>query len=243
MRPYHGSTDEGEFPYSGNYSAFGPFPKYSIPRYSTSEDKILVADFDFGEFLPCTDYALEFGKQKTLEIPLFNGKFTIPVGFNFDINLTLNIVDDIYHSMKKYLVQCINNIYNVDKNEAVPFYKTAWVIDLTVFRSGFEKNYRVKLIGCPINYSHSYNGEQEAKKTMLNLSIGIIGIIDTVNSQIGENNWEKKTSWTQVSLNPNGKVMTVEQGQEQENQKASAAAPGGNSNRELINMDDLGILT
>jgi hypothetical protein len=214
MKPYNYSNTGARNKDTGNWeghdgvgSVFGKLPYYYIPQISV-DGQITYKRFSFGKNLPVISYELNFGTQHTKDIPLYNNSgFVFPIGFNYNILLSLNIVDDMFHSMKKYLVKCLNDIYDMKKNEAAPFYKAAWEVDLTIFRTGFEKNYRTKLIGCPINYTLIYDGQSEPGATQIHLDLGIVGIVspsaENVKIGAGVNNWESENTWVQVTLNPN----------------------------------------
>jgi len=200
MKPFHYAE--------GVESVFGEFPIYEIPRVGDNGE-VYAGTFDFGEYLPAIAYTLNFGSQIMKSIPLFNGSnMQMPIGFAYDVVMTLEIVDDVYHSMKNYIVQSLNSIYNIEDNEVTPFQQAAWEIDLTIYRSGFEKSYRAKLIGCPINYHLSYEGQNDPNGSQVHLELGIVGIRrpNRVETVIGKNLWESKTKWTEVILNPGGGI-------------------------------------
>jgi hypothetical protein len=188
------------------------FPTYRVPRVGAN-GVVKVAEFDFGKYLPVVAYSLSFGNQVSKDIPLYNSSsMQFPVGFSYNIVLTLDIVDDVFHSMKNYINQSMNAIYNLDRNEVAVYYQAAWLVDLVIYKPGFEKSYRVKLIGCPVNYSFAHDGQSEPSAAQVHLELAIVGMksytnIDVSQNPIGKNDWAKGVNWTEVTLNPNGGVV------------------------------------
>jgi hypothetical protein len=182
-------------------------PSYRVPKI-TADGNISSTQFSFGANCPCLEYNLQFGNLSQRDIKLFNGsQFQFTAGFSYDMVLSLEILDDVYKSFHKYMNKYINSTYNLATNEVAPYNQSAFEITLILFRSGYQVNYMMKLIGIPINYTPILSGQSEPNTNQVHLDFSIIGLAGDIQDNSvsdGSSSWERSTRWTDVILNPGG---------------------------------------
>lgn len=214
LRPYTGSTMTVKNPIgssitAGEFESFTPeLPKIKIPVLS-DDGKMSIGEFDFGMNCPVLDYNLNFGNQKTKEIPYYNdSRMEFPTGFSYDMILMMSVLDDVNKSFHKYMNYYINSIYNVETNSLAPFHQAAFEIDLIIFKPGYNVNYMFRFIGVPNNYTPVLEGQSDPDEDRVTLQFSIIGLASGIGmtdpaSADPNEVWLKKLKWRDVILNPN----------------------------------------
>lgn len=139
-------------------------------------DRAGVGYVSFGEYCPALSYDLNYGSPKTEDVRLFNGSsMQVIHGMQYNITLNVSILDDVYHSMQKYMNQYYNCIYDLGGSSMAPYYACAFDIRLYVFRSGKQINHAIKLIGIPIDYPIKLEGSQDPNESRVDITFSIIG--------------------------------------------------------------------
>lgn len=130
----------------------------------------------FGEYCPALSYDLNMGSPKTEDVKLFNGSsMQVMHGMQYNMTLNVSILDDVYHSMQKYMNQYYNCVYDLGGSAMAPYYACAFDIRLYIFRSGKQINHALKLIGIPIDYPIKHAGSQDPDESRVDITFSIIG--------------------------------------------------------------------
>lgn len=181
-------------------------PVIEVPVWDMvdGELKCTFKQFDYGKMPPVTQYSFEVGSLRGSHIPLFDGNFNMPLGFDFENKLTLTFVEDEYHSMQKYMSMFINNIYRPTVGLMAPYDLCTWLVSLTAFRPGMNVNYNFNLICVPEAYTMSYQGAEGPGVETMNLALSIIGIKapEHAGAQVAPSSrWDAKDTWSKVNWN------------------------------------------
>jgi hypothetical protein len=149
---------------------------YSVSDHETIDDNNNY--FSFGYDCPCLTYNFNIGTIRSDQLKLWNGD-TIDTfnGMNYHMTLNMSILDDIYGSMNKYLMSYINACYDSVGGSMAPYWASLFVIDLIIFRTGKQINWRFKLIGSPIEWSPSLTGENSPNESRVDITFSIVGLI------------------------------------------------------------------
>lgn len=130
----------------------------------------------FGEYCPALSYDLNMGSPRTEDVKLFNGSsMQVMHGMQYNMTLNVSILDDVYHSMQKYMNQYYNCVYDLSESSMAPYYACAFDIRLYIFRSGKQINHALKLIGIPIDYPVKHSGSQDPDEARVDITFSIIG--------------------------------------------------------------------
>lgn len=134
--------------------------------------------FSFGHDCPCLTYNFNIGTIKTDQLKLWNGD-TLDTfnGMNYHMTLNMSVLDDLFGSFTKYWNSYINECYNPTNSSMAPYWASLFVIELIIFRTGKQINWHYKLIGSPIEWSPSFTGEQSPNEMRVDITFGIVGII------------------------------------------------------------------
>lgn len=187
-------------------------PVVEVPVWDVvdGELKCTFKQFDYGKMPPVTQYSFEVGSLRGSHIPLFDGNFNMPLGFDFENKLTLTFLEDEYHSMQKYMSMFINNIYRPTVGLMAPYDLCTWLVTLTAFRPGMNVNYSFNLICVPEAYTMSYQGTEGPGMETMNIALSIIGIKSPDNSGAevapsgradARDTWSK-VNWNDVTVKP-----------------------------------------
>lgn len=177
IRPYHPYSDGA--PLDDTYTP--ELPSYMVIDVVDGNGKG-YKEYSFGEYPPVISYNLDFGTSTAEQIPLANGVASFPTGWEYNINLSMEFVDDAYKSLYKYFAKYFNTIYNPLRNTVVPYQECAFEIVITVFRSSGNKdlkpiNIQYVLIGIPTGYANStLEGTSSVQEDMLRVNFSIVGM-------------------------------------------------------------------
>lgn len=194
-----------------DWSKVPELPKYKLPKglVSRKDDTPSSEWFSFGDNCPCLQYNIQFGNQVTKDIKLYNGsQFMIPLGFSYNINIGLDILDDIHGSMKAYMNKYLNSIYDLQTASVARYDQAAFEIDLVVFKPGYIPKVMFGFIAVPINYTPVYDGQNSPNEETIHIDFSVIGMIkmnestEINTSEKASDDW-KGTKWTQVTLSAN----------------------------------------
>lgn len=190
------------------------FPKYKLPYIgvgSDGKDDILeIVEFDYGLNCPCISYELQFGELRTDKIDLYNeSRLDFITGFEYNMSLSLTIVDDVYKSLHKYLSKYINSVYDIETNSVALYSQAAFEVTLMLFRAGYQLNYITKLICIPTSFDTMIKGKDSPDEEEISMEFSIIGMVkpeagDTKlpeSDAMSDGEW-KKTTWNQIILSP-----------------------------------------
>jgi hypothetical protein len=156
----------------------------SVPKLPTivypisiSNDRLNLVTRNLGEFCPCISYSLNIGSLGSKPIALTNGSsFSIPTSFQYNMTLSVDIVDDVYKSWYNYMCKYMNCLYDAKHNTALTLTDAAIEIELAIFRPGFLMNYRLRMYAVPTNFNNSLIGESEAQVNTVHVDYSIIGL-------------------------------------------------------------------
>lgn len=181
-------------------------PVIEVPVWDVVDGqlKCTFKQFDYGKTPPVTQYSFEVGSLRGSHIPLFDGNFNMPLGFEFENKLTLTFVEDEYHSMQKYMAMFINNIYRPTVGLMAPYDLCTWLVSLTAFRPGMNVNYSFNLICVPESYTMSYQGTEGPGVETMNIALSIIGIQSPTHSGATvapSSRWDAEDTWSKVNWN------------------------------------------
>lgn len=181
-------------------------PVVEVPVWDVVDGKLKCTfkQFDYGKTPPVTQYSFEVGSLRGSHIPLFDGNFNMPLGFEFENKLTLTFVEDEYHSMQKYMAMFINNIYRPTVGLMAPYDLCTWLVTLTAFRPGMNVNYSFNLICVPEAYTLSYQGTEGPGVETLNVALSIIGMQSPGHSGAAvapSSRWDAMDTWSKVNWN------------------------------------------
>lgn len=196
---------------NNGWSKVPELPKYKLPKGLVGEyDGTPSSEwFSFGDNCPCLQYNIQFGNQVTKDIKLYNGsQFMIPLGFSYNINIGLDILDDIHGSMKAYMNKYLNSIYDLQTASVARYDQAAFEIDLVVFKPGYIPKVMFGFIAVPVNYTPIYDGQNSPNEETIHIDFSVIGMIKMnestrINtSEKADDDW-KSTTWTEVTLSAN----------------------------------------
>jgi hypothetical protein len=154
-------------------------PVVQVPIWTTDGDgrlKCVFKEYDYGKMPPVVSYSFEVGSLRGSTVPIFDGSFNMPLGFEFENKLTLSFVDDEYHSMQKYMAMFINSIYSPSTGLMAPYDLCTWLVTLTAFRPGMGVNYSFQLICVPHSYTMSYQGTEQPGIETMQITLSIVGM-------------------------------------------------------------------
>jgi hypothetical protein len=153
-----------------------------VYSYAENKNEDSLSVRALGEYCPCISYSLNIGNSGAKQIPLINGaSFSIPMPFQYNMTIGLDLVDDVYKSWYNFMCNYMNAIYDVKSNSILPFTESAIEIELSIFRPGFLMNYRLRMYAIPTNFNNSLMGEAEAQVNTVHIDFSIIGIHYPVN--------------------------------------------------------------
>jgi len=170
---------------------------------------------DYSDNPPILSYDLTFGTIKTDSLKTFNGSSEIFNGMNYNIMMNMSILDDADATFYKYMNSYINHIYDISTNSMAPYWASLMEIDLYILRSGGNIKHSFRLIGIPIEFSPRFEGSQEPNECRVDLSWGIIGMINPKSNGITTYSSRDKESpdkagksgftWNDITLDINPK--------------------------------------
>ena len=181
-------------------------PVIQVPIWKTGDDGRLQCEFkeyDYGKMPPVISYSFEVGSLRGTTIPIFDGSFNMPLGFEFENKITLSFIDDEYHSMQKYMAMFINTIYRPSIGLMAPYDLCTWLVTLTAFRPGMGVNYSFQLICVPHSYTMSYQGTEQPGVETMQVTLSIVGMKQPSNSgaAVVPGGGENKSTWNLVNWN------------------------------------------
>lgn len=171
-------------------------------------------EFSFSDDLPCLSYNLQYGSMQSKQVGLFNGSsFNMPMGFSYNLNFGMDILDDRTDSFRKYMNSYINATYSESKGAIARYDQSAFLIRLTILESEFKVKHEFRLIGVPINYTPQYDGNSSPDLNTVHIDFSIVGqVLPTIkqnyNSQRDQQNDVSRIleNWTQITISPNNLV-------------------------------------
>lgn len=172
------ATDKYKALVEGNYDNDITKDQSSTTAYDRQFrlDRTGIHYISFGEYCPALSYDLNMGSPRTEDIKLFNGSsMQVMHGMQYNMTLNVSILDDVYHSMQKYMNQYYNCVYDLGGSAMAPYYACAFDIRLYIFRSGYQINHALKLIGIPIDYPIKHEGSQDPDESRVDITFSIIG--------------------------------------------------------------------
>ena len=141
--------------------------------------------FSFGFNCPALVYNFNIGAVRSDSMRLWNGESADYFnGYQYQSSFNVSILDDIYGSMQKYMQSYVNACYMPGDNELAPYWASAFLIDIIIFRAGKQINWRYKLIGSPIEWSPTYSGGEGANELRVDITFGIIGMIQPNDTKV-----------------------------------------------------------
>lgn len=227
LYPYNGPGRDNIGEIYSDFSLVPALPEYELPKViskpitegAKASDYYGNSRFSFGKQCPCLSYNLSFGNQETKDISLFNNsKIQIPLGFSYNINLQLSIIDDVHGSMKKYMNKYFNMIYSLRDASLARYDMAAFVIRLVILKPGYKTKWDFKFIGVPYNYTPQFEGSEDANPSTISIDFSIVGMVQPTNeytdldrvgsASMPQNyNWDQST-WTDVIIAPNSRLTT-----------------------------------
>jgi len=182
---------------------------YDNPRDGIKSNGVL---FEFSRYLPAMSWTLNMGSIDTMNFELFNGsEMVVPMGFKYNMSLSLELLDDMYGSLDKYFRSYINTIYDQNTRSVAPYWACAFWIPVVLFRDAYNINYRFNLIGIPTNFGTQLQGAEAPQESRVSLEFSIIGI-QTYNNGNGKvfpgpvgagNDNMRNLTWNDITLRAN----------------------------------------
>jgi hypothetical protein len=179
-------------------------PEYKLPIPINN-----TQTFSFSKYLPCIRWNIDIGNLKTNSIPLFNGSsMDVPNGMNYNVSLSLTVVDDLKHSMEKYVRKYINAIYDPVNRKMAPYWASAFYIPITIFDRSYNIDYRFDLITVLRSWNAELASDENESESSISLEMSVIGMCQYTNgnSQVTEGKYLNGTgfTWNQINITPKG---------------------------------------
>jgi len=212
LYPYNGPkaepvTDGGVFSEDPTgFTATPKLPSYKLPSISGKSGKEEV--FSFGKHCPVLSYTLQFGAQRSKDLPLFNGdSIHMPMGFNYEMIMSLNILDDVFGSFSNWMNLYLNKMYNIGDAAVVRYDQAAVIIRLLVFKNHYAPKYEFRFIAVPYNYSPVIEGDNAPNEVQVHVDFHIIGMKSGLTGNVIQNEPRQDgvlttTPWTDVVISP-----------------------------------------
>jgi hypothetical protein len=181
-------------------------PVVQVPIWTTDGDgrlQCVFKKYDYGKMPPVVSYSFEVGSLRGSTVPIFDGSFNMPLGFEFENKITLSFIDDEYHSMQKYMAMFINTIYRPSIGLMAPYDLCTWLVTLTAFRPGMGVNYSFQLICVPHSYTMSYQGTEQPGIETMQITLSIVGMKqpDNTGATVVPGGKAAKSTWNLVNWN------------------------------------------
>lgn len=169
-----------------NFETFTPdLPFYHIPLSPDLDDpfgndknkQVPRIVFNFGTNCPCISYNIQWGSSASKELPLFNNSAVrMPMGFEYDMNIGLDIVDDIHGSFYNWVNKYMNSIYDLSTASVARYDQAAVIIRLVVFKDALAPKWEFQFIAVPYNYSPNLDGSSSPNEEVVHVDFNIIGM-------------------------------------------------------------------